>query len=155
MIKISLSCAAIAFLILGCDSRTEPEKLAGRWSLNEVQNEFWLDESTVKTGLNATLTFSASEFTCEASSEKIKKKVSGTFSCDTSRKFKQIVFVSDHRRVVALYDLSGDVLRFCLCEDGTTVPTKFDGRDSAAGRPRQTVVIFIRDKKSTAKRGHA
>jgi uncharacterized protein (TIGR03067 family) len=155
---VALFAVIIAFAT-GCDARTDPEKLSGKWFLNSMSGEFSFYLGGAKEG-HETISFTCNEFTFDIadvtgqrlglSNPSFLHKVSGSFTCDATQNPKQITFLFNDRRVVGLYDLWGDTLLICVSEDGTTLPTKFVGGNLHSGRPRQAVMTFKRAQEKTA-----
>ena len=123
---------AMIWITPGCASRSDQEKLQGKWRLQTMIGEFDFGLGSSKAE-GPFITFMDGTFAVEygAGSSEHKKKVNGTFTCDTTQAPKQIIFAFGNRTVVAIYDVSSNSLRICVGSQDSVPPTDFD-----AGWPR-------------------
>jgi len=131
-----LACV-VCCLIVGCDSRSDLEKLQGAWKLQVMHGEFDFGLPGSKGGIPI-LTFSGGAFTCE--DDETHAKVEGTFTCDPSKEPKQITFTYSGRTVVAIYDIRRDAMQICVGKDDHVPPDDF------AGGPRSRPALLIFDR---------
>ena len=137
----------IICLMAGCDSRSDPEKLQGEWRLHAMSGVFDFGLPPTK-GMTMAITFSEDEFTYENLDFGIKKglkhKVTGIFSCDSTKKPRQITFTFEGRTVIAIYEFSFGTLRICVGEEDDVSPSEFAGGAPWFRSSRPALLIFER-----------
>jgi uncharacterized protein (TIGR03067 family) len=138
MSRSLLLVAAACFLISGCDSGSDQEKLQGDWKSREMWGWFEFDLPPTKGGPR-TITFSGNKFTYKNGKGR-DQSVTGTFSCDTRKSPREITFTFQKRTIVGIYSLSGNVLKICIGEKDRVPPTTFDG----GPRERPALLLFQR-----------
>jgi uncharacterized protein (TIGR03067 family) len=133
-VLVGLALVIAGVVVVGWDSRTEPEKLQGRWQVREMQGWFEFYLPGVKSG-PAVLSFAGDDFVFQNSPDPNHPQVSGTFACDTSTSPKRITFVFDGRRVVGIYSVSGGSLRLSVGTDDTVPPSRLEPGRRMSERP--------------------
>jgi uncharacterized protein (TIGR03067 family) len=125
---------AAGAVVLGCDSRTEPEKLQGQWQVNEMQGWFEFYLPTVAAGPSV-LSFTGDDFVFQNSPDPNYPRVTGTFACDTSASPKRITFIFDGRTVVGIYSIFGGSLRLSVGTDDKVPPSRLEPGRRLSERP--------------------
>jgi hypothetical protein len=134
------------------DSRTDTEKLQGKWILREMNGwfEFYLGAtkggpgSIAFDGEQGRFSYDngclvGKEFLGDNRTPPVHA-VFGTFSCDTTRSPKQITFVFNDRKVVGIYSVSSNTLWITAGKEDETPPSSFGGGPES----RPALLIFGR-----------
>jgi uncharacterized protein (TIGR03067 family) len=139
--KRCFAVAVACWCLGGCDSRPDHEKLQGRWRLLGMSGWFEFDLPGVKGGPTVlTFTKDGFSYTNDAGDPGPEQTVSGTFSCDPSKRPREITFTFKGRTVVGIYSFAGSTLRICVGAKDRVPPATFEG--SPGGRP--ALLIFTR-----------
>ena len=114
------------YSLCGCDFRPDQEKIQGEWRFHEMLGVYEFELPATKGGPD-TLTFSGNTFTYTNDAEDPRHTVSGTFTCDPTKRPRQLTFTFNGRTVVAIYSVSGTTLRLCIGAKDGVPPETFEG----------------------------
>ena len=147
MSQLQLLAGTVLCLVVGCESKTAPERLQGQWQRQEMWGwyEFGLPEANKSESLGGVLSLAGDDFTF-LNGTRAGHQVTGTFTCDTSVSPHQIAFRFDGRTVVCIYSLEYGTLHLCVGEDDEVPPPQFvvGGK---RGKSRPTLLVFRRSTK--------
>jgi hypothetical protein len=126
-------------LLVGCDSRSDQEKLQGEWQQWEMNGWFEFDLPPVKGGPTM-LKFAGNQFTYANEPGSPSQTVTGTFALTGAN---EITFSFGNRKVVGRYGMPGGEVQVCVGEKDDVPP---QGMRGGPGE-RPALLIFRRPER--------
>jgi uncharacterized protein (TIGR03067 family) len=133
MAQIHILAVSAICLAAGCDSRSDLEKLQGKWQLHEMRGSFDFGARLSKAGPTL-LTFTDDGLVYLPSPD-WNQRIEGTFTCDTTTRPSRVVFAFGGRTTVGIYSVSGGSLRLCFGLDDKVPPGVFEAGEGHSARP--------------------
>jgi uncharacterized protein (TIGR03067 family) len=117
-------------LLMGADSpkekpaKSDKDKLQGTWQAVKAER----DGEAIKKASLYKMVFKGDKYTLLVDDQAIKTN----FKVDPGKKPKQITFTDPRKgSMLGIYELDGDKLKVCICEDGRTRPKDFSTKDGS------------------------
>jgi hypothetical protein len=125
----------------GCDSRTHPETIQGKWELSKMNGWFEFDHHLLGKGGLTIFEFIGDQFnfTHHAYHAGVMDSVSGSFNVDGTRNPPEITFRYAERTIVCIFSASESTLRICFGKEDGIPPATFSG-----GPAERPVLIELR-----------
>jgi uncharacterized protein (TIGR03067 family) len=139
MNRFLFSAVVVISFTMGCDSKSDGEKLEGKWQLSRMAGDFSFGLGPGKKSDGPEILIFTGDRFAFKNDDRHQTGITGSFSCDETKTPKQITFNFSGRTVVGIYKISSPHLSICVGEDDQVAPSDF------RGGPRSRPVLLVFD----------